>query len=550
MQGGYTSTGISLSSATADKAKPSPSLERAPKILIPLAFIMVLALSIRILAAFYSRGYAFHDDHFDVIEIAQHWLTGIPDWLHEDLPPRHSMFYVGPHYILFYACEYLGISDPGNKMLIVRLLHGLYSILIVYYGYKITEKLSGQRDARLAGLMLALMWFMAFMSVRNLVEMVCIPPSLAAFYLILKSQGRPRDFFLAGFLFGLAFVFRYHTILLASGMGLVWLQQRQYRAIRYCLAGFLLVVTLIQGTIDYLFFDYPFHSVITYFGFNAQHAYAYTSGPVYRHLLTIQGFLVPPVSVFLLMGYIRAARLAPALWWGGMIFFVLHSLFPNKQERFMLPLLPLVMILGLNGWQQFVWVSRFWQPRRKLLAYCWSFFWILNLAAALALCFTHTKKSRIAPLSYLKTRQHLSGILLESGPHPPKMPPLFYLGHLAAQVEDFRQAPKKRWLAFKSGQALSADFVMVYSLYDAKPLDSLRSEFLSSYLPNYIVMTGQVKRAARLQRLQSLFPQGLQLIHSISPSCYDRVLHLLNPQAHRNEQVQIYRVLPPAKPAF
>jgi hypothetical protein len=512
------------------------------RILIPFSLILLLALAVRVVAAFFSRGYAFHDDHFDVITIAQHWVEGVPDWLNEDLPPRHSMFYVGLHYVLFYICDYLGFSSPDGKMILVRLLHGIYSTLIVYFGYKITEKLAGPRNARLVGLMLALMWFMPFMSVRNLVEMVSIPPCLAAFYLVLRKPGRAWAFFGAGALFGLAFVFRYHTVLLAAGIGLVLLYHRQWRAIAGWLLGFGLVAAGIQGSIDYVFFDYPFHSVVTYFQFNADHAREYTSGPIYRYLITVLGFLVPPVSVFLLVGYARTARLAPMLFGGGLLFFVVHSLFPNKQERFILPLLPLIIILGVVGWQQFVPFSRFWQRRKKLLAYCWGFFWILNLLAAGALCLTYTKKSRVAPLVYLGEKEHLRGILMESGPHGGKMPPLFYLGRMAAQAEDFKSDEKKRWGGFKAGASLPAGFVMVYSLNDDKPLDTLRAQIIGAYQPDYVVMVGQDDKARRLQRLRSLYP-NLQPEHTISPSRYDQVLHWLNPRIHKNEQVQIYRII-------
>jgi hypothetical protein len=512
------------------------------RVLIPLSLILLLAVSIRVLAAFFSWGYAYNDDHFDVIAIAQHWVEGIPDWLQKGAPPQHSMLYVGLHYILFYGCELLGFTHPAGKMIVVRLLHGFYSTLIVYFGYQITATLAGPREARLVGLMLALMWFMPFMSVRNLVEMVCIPPYLAAFYLILQSQGRARFYFWAGVLFGLAFVFRYQSLLLAAGIGLVLLHQRQWRPLAWWLAGFGLLVTLVQGTIDYVFFDYPFESIVTYFGFNARHAHHYTTGPVYRHLLTVLGFLVPPVSVYLLVGYARTARRAPILFWGGLLFFVAHSLFPNKQERFILPLLPLLIILGVIGWQQWVPASRFWQGRRKLLAYSWGFFWVLNLVAALALCFTYNKKSRIAPLLYLADKDHLQGILLESGSQGPKPLPLFYLGRRAAEAEDFRKDAEKRWGRYKSGTPLPADFVMVYRLNEAKPLDSLRAELIWPYLPDYVVMVGQQDLARRLQRLRHFYP-GLRLDHTISPSWYDQLLHRLNPRVHPDEQVRIYRIV-------
>ncbi|WP_026462155.1 glycosyltransferase family 39 protein [Adhaeribacter aquaticus] len=513
--------------------------------LIPLSAILIIALLIRVAAAFFSRGYAFHDDHFDIIRIAQDWVYGLPVWLNEDMPPRHSMFYAGIHYGLFFFFDKIGFTNPDGKMIVVRLLHGLYSLLIVYFGYKITELLSHQRNARIVGLMLALMWFMPFMSVRNLVEMVCIPPFLAAFYLLLKNQKGQKGsvYFWAGALFALAFVLRYHTLLLAGGVGIVLLYQKQWRRLLLFIVGFILLASLIQGTIDVIFFDYPFHSVVTYFFYNTDHAQDFSSGPVYRFLLTILGFLVPPLSVYLLVGFTRMAKIAPMLFWGGVIFFVAHSLFPNKQERFILPLLPVIMILGVIGWQGYVRQSRFWLRRRKLLAASWSFFWIINFIAATALAFTYTKKSRVAPLVYLSEKQNLKGILLEFGNHSLKMPPLYYLGRMSAEAEDFDKDEKHIWAKYKTTLPLPKNFVMVYSLNDKKPLDSLQAEIKPRYKPAYLVVVGQDELDKRLKRIHHLYPK-IKLENTVEPSLYDQLLHRLNPRVHKDEHVRIYQILP------
>ncbi len=523
---------------TADKAGPHN------RVMISLPIIMLIAFVIRMLAAFFSKGFAFHDDHFDVITIAQNWLYGLPSWLHEPLPPRHSMFYTGIHYSLFYLMESLGLTNPDIKMTIVRVLHGLYSLLIVYYGYKITERLSNHANARIVGLMLALIWFMPFMSVRNLVEMVSIPPYLAAFYYMLKTDERNRKwhFLWAGALFALAFVLRYHTVLFLAGAGVVLLYYRQWKEILWLSLGFLFMAMLVQGTIDLVFFDYPFHSVVTYLMYNIENSHNYSTGPIYRFALTILGFLVPPISVFLLLGYSRVAKLAPMLFWASLIFFVAHSLFPNKQERFILPLFPLIMILGVIGWQDFVRTARFWQKRTKLLAASWSFFWIINVLAALGMAFTYTKKSRIAPLVYLSERPSMDAVLLEFGNHSMKQPPLFYLNRMAAEFQDYHFNQKRDWDEYKAGRPLPDDFVMMYSLNGEKSLDSLQSELsLYPYQPDYVVVVGQSDLEKRLARINALYP-SLELEKTISPSLYDRILHFLNPRVHKDERVRIYRV--------
>ncbi|MEJ8803225.1 glycosyltransferase family 39 protein [Pontibacter sp. H249] len=521
-----------------------PSQERY---LMPLSVILVIALVIRMVAAVFSKGYAFSDDHFDVITIAQGWLDGLPLWLNEPMPPRHSMLYALLHYALFYVLEAVGIFSPEVKMTVVRVLHGLYSLLIVYFGYKITERLSNKANARLVGLMLALVWFMPFMSVRNLVEMVCIPPFMAAFYLMLKQDQRAdkrlMPYFWAGILFALAFTFRYHTVLFGAGAGLVILYRRQWKEAVSLFIGFAIGAMLIQGTIDVIFFDYPFHSIVAYFLFNTENAYDYSTGPFYRFAITILGFLVPPVSAFLMLGYTRTARLAPAMFWGGLIFFVAHSLFPNKQERFILPLLPLVMILGVIGWQDFVRTSGFWNKRRKLLAASWGFFWVLNILAAVGLAFTYTKKSRVAPLVYLSEKQDMDAIVLEFGNHSIKNPPLFYLNRLSTDYDVYIEE-NKLWDDYKNGEkVLPEEFVMVYTLNGDKTTAALDSAIQATpYKPDYVVVVGTKDMEERMARLNILFP-NLKPEHTITPSLYDKLLHFLNPRVHKNESVQIYEVV-------
>lgn len=517
--------------------------------LVPLSFILLLALLIRMAAAFFSKGFAFSDDHFDVITIAQGWLDGLPLWLNEPMPPRHSMLYVLVHYAILYILEAMGIYSPETKMTVVRVLHGLYSLLVVYFGYKLTERLSNTQNARLVGLMLALVWFMPFMSVRNLVEMVCIPPYLAAFYLMVKQEQADRrrvmPYIWAGALFALAFTIRYHTVLFGAGAGLVLLYRRQWREAGAMLFGFAVAAFLVQGVIDIIFFDYPFHSIVAYFIYNSENATNYSTGPVYRFALTVLGFLVPPVSVFLVLGYARTARLAPKLFWGGLIFFVAHSLFPNKQERFILPLLPLIMILGVIGWQQFVQTSAFWHRRRRLLAFCWIFFWALNILAAVGMAFTYTKKSRVAPLVYLSEKPDLDGVVLEFGNHSVKKPPLFYLGHMSAEYDKYVTDDDMVWEEYLQGRKqLPADFVMAYTLNEDKSPQQLRQEITASpYKPDYIIVVGTDDMEERMARLRSLFP-NLKLEHTITPSLYDRLLHFLNPRVHKDEHVQLYQVLP------
>ncbi len=512
----------------------------------PLTIVLGIALLIRLLAAFFSKGYAFSDDHFCVIRPAQYWLYGFPFWLDMDHPPLHSMTYAGLHYLLFDGLTQLGITQATTKMLIARLLHALYSLLTVYFGYKITLQLTNKEVARKAGLLLALLWFMPFLSVKNLVEMVCIPICLAGFYGLLKAhQSGSRTsslWFWAGVCFGIAFVLRLHTILFAGGVGLVMLYRRQWLGSLWFTLGYLLAAASIQGAIDAYFFDYPFHSLVSYFTYNANNAYNYVTGGPEKFFFTIIGFLVPPISLFLLYGFVRARKIAPMLFVAALVFFIFHSAFPNKQERFILPMLPLIVILGTIGWEQFIVKSAFWQKRDKLLKACWVFFWVLNLTAALGLSLTYSKKSRIAPLLYLSEKSDLQAVLIEGQKVP--MPPVFYLDRLAAHYEVFRGDELGTLPVNPTKEQLSPNYPLVFTWGENKDIVAIEAEIQQTQQrPNYLVLIGQKDLQSRLAGISQLFPdQTITLETSIQPALYDRILHFLNPHVHQDEYVSIYRV--------
>src|SRR6185369_4498949 len=96
----------------------------------PLRVILFSGLVFRVIAALFSQGYGFSDDHFLVIEVAQQWVDGIDTkgwmpWNGNLTASGHSLFYPGLHYLLFLLLKYIGVTDPVIKMYIVRFLHAI-----------------------------------------------------------------------------------------------------------------------------------------------------------------------------------------------------------------------------------------------------------------------------------------------------------------------------------------------------------------------------------------------------------------------------------------
>ncbi|NQX92893.1 MAG: glycosyltransferase family 39 protein [Flavobacteriales bacterium] len=352
----------------------------------PLTSILLVALAIRLIAVFFAQGYLMHDDHFLVVEPASSWVVGEDhnNWLPENMKPgsdAHSVnfTYVGTQYVLLKALYSIGIEDPKTQMYWVRFIHALYSLLIVFFGFKIAHRLSNLKTARTVGLILALLAFMPNFAIRNLVEMMCIPPLMWSLWMLVKynDHQKLKGFLLAAIGVGIATGMRYQCGVFGVGIGLGLLLKKEWKGFFILGGGSLLVFFLAQSP-DLFIWGEPFKQLRSYIEYNLEKSGDYPNGPWYRYILTTVGFLLPPVSIFLLIGFFREARKYPEIFWPAFIFIVFHSLFPNKQERFILPALPVIITLGMVGWNNIA-VAKEWTLKRLSTQWFWLFSLLLTL---------------------------------------------------------------------------------------------------------------------------------------------------------------------------
>ena len=485
----------------------------------PLESIIFIAAIIRLLAAIFSKGYAMSDDHFVVVHTAQRWVDGYNNWFDTDQPSHHSLVYPGLHYIFFYLLKTIGITDPQFKMLLVRLIHAGYSMLIVYYGYLITLKLSNERNAKQVGIILSLFWVLPFMSVRNLIEVVCIPPMLIGYYLSLigNEKGKNKYWLYTGLTFGIAFVFRYQTLLLTGSIALVLLFKQQWKKL-YCYAiGVILTIFFIQGMVDWIAWGYPLASFFQYIGFNIEHRFDYTIGPWYKYVLIIIGVFIPPISFLLIYGVGRMWRKIEIMFWPVLIFLIFHSYFPNKQERFMLPILPFIIILGIIGLNDILTTSKFWKYHKKLIKGSWIWFWIINSIFLVLFTFTYSKRSLVESFTYLSEKDDLNGLIIEYNRDNMPWFPRYYLT---------KKVPIYRFSINKSGEQFKETII------------SAKAEF-----PNYILFFGNEDIENRIKRIERLFVVQLEFDQRINPSLIDSILYALNPKHNRNLTSLIYKIV-------
>lgn len=487
----------------------------------PLVLIIWVAAILRLIAVLFAKGWGMLDDHFLVIEIAQSWVDGgnfnhwLP-WSPENKGPTgHTFFYAGIHFLIFSFFKIIGLTDPQIKMLLVRLIHAAFSMIVVVLGYKISEKLSGKNAAKWVGILLAALWFMPWISVRNLVEVVAIPFLFLSVWALVKTE-KPYHWKIvlwAGFIAGVAFSVRYQTILFAGGIGLALLLQKQFKEGIIYGIGYFLAVAVFQGLPDFFIWGVPFAEFIEYTRYNVEYRFDYLTGEWYNYLLVIAGLLVPPFSLLLFRGFIFRWRQHLIIFLPTLIFLAFHSYFPNKQERFILTIVPFFILLGTIGWYELSSKNRFLIRQAKVLRFLYGLFIVLNLVLLAGVTTMYSKRAQVEAMTYLSRYENIETILVENSDRKNMMlMPQFYLG---------------QWV----------NFYGVTSENPAKKLIDISNRPTPDPAFLLFVRTDQLKE--RVAELQAIYPQ-IAYETTIQPGFVDELLHRINPY-NKNEVIVIYR---------
>jgi hypothetical protein len=463
-----------------------------------------------------------YDDHFFAIEPAYAVMSGFDcdnSLPHSGKPLviAHSFLYPELNSLIFYFCHILKMANPQSLMLVIRIVHAFFSMLTVYFGLRITKKLAGLEAAKISGMLLALYWFMPILSVHNLFEMACLPfIVVASWFIVRKSTASGGDAILAALFMGIAFSFRYQTLVFAVGIGIALLLLKNWRAALLFGFGYFIFAIGIDAISEYIIGEKPLKELVNYYQYNILHRYDYIKLPWFMYLLTIGGLLIPPISLFLLFGFLKSWKKNLLLSLPTIILLVFHSSFPNKQERFILPVIPFLIILGLAGWREFYLQSGFWKRNMRLYSGLLTWFWGINLILLMITVFTYTKRSNTESLSWLYNHGKDKRFIEEkSTGNDFLILPVFYLGRCdkyltyvkSDNIENFRAAIKK---------------------------------MPSEERPGFILFFGREALNERVVNMQKVFPL-LNRETVIESGLVDKVLQLLNP-INKNEDCYIYSI--------
>ncbi len=134
-----------------------------------------------------------------------------------------------------------------------------------------------------------------------------------------------------------------------------------------------------------------------------------------------------------------------------LFFIIFHSVFPNKQERFIITILPFIIIGGMIGWHQII--KNIENKPRLCLWHraSWVFFWIINFILLIPVSTMYSKKARVEAMVHLSQYNDLKYFIIDDvNKSILRAPPVFYLENWAHystlmeydDLEAFKDKPK------------------------------------------------------------------------------------------------------------
>ena len=485
----------------------------------PLPFLLLFGLLIRLIAAFFSKGFLTLDDHFNFVVDADMISRGFP------LPHDYKDSPLYPYFgaIIMTIGRTLGNSSPDIEILTIRLVQGILSLFVIYFVYKILESKTDKNLASIGGLMATTLFIIPIMAVHQFEEALCQIPLLAAIWILQKKEKRnlfnPISIIIAGMLMGIGMILRFPMISFVGIFTIGLLFQKSTRQYFFAFLIGILLVASAQATINIFIneeFGYSFYRNFSWIFKNPDdlfHTSGYPAGPPWRYLLTLIAIFIPPFSILFLYSTLRGSKIFSLIGISTLSFFIAHSIIANKQERFLLPIIPLLIILGVAGLPD---IKKWFVKKQLIKVYrgIWIYFWILNSIMLALTLFHYGKKDRIEPFVYIQSQHNATGIIIVQYDYE-FLVPSYYLGNTTLPLF---------W--FLDRKNFNEEFQEVTN---------------SKTVINYIVFYGESIE-------QYIFPfeqalgKRLKLEKEISPSLGDWIAHYFNPKYNRIKTASVFSI--------
>ncbi len=319
--------------------------------------IFFVAIIIYAITAFYSTGYYHADEHYQIIEFAGAKLgtNAAHEQAWEFEAASRQTIQPAICYVVFAALKIINISDPYVKALILRFITAILALGIIQFFVRTFLFSVKEKYQKVYIFLSYFLWFLPAINIRFSGETWSGLLFLLA--LAITQSKLYRKYFIVGAVLGLAFLFRFQTIFLSLGLVVFLLVAEKIsikNLLRIVLAGGL--IQLLGIAIDTWF--YGKFVVTTWEYFNKQIvediASEFGTEPWYFYLkeMITAPFWVFGVIIAVSFTFVLIKSPRNILIWCIIPFVLIHSLVAHKEVRFLLPLVNLIPLLIVLGFQK------------------------------------------------------------------------------------------------------------------------------------------------------------------------------------------------------
>lgn len=307
--------------------------------------VAVMGLAIRVALALFSDQIHWPDEVFKTLEQAHRLVFGYGYVPWEFRFGAGSWILPGFLSVWLFACKLLHLDQPHIYIPLVKAVMCVLSTSLIYSAYLVGRNLASERAGRLAAILVAFWYELVYFAHK------ATPEALATYLLVgalacavLKADQRKPMLF--GFLAALALVLRLQYLpavaILILYVGFAWKKNELLKS-----GGVFLAVILMAGFVDYLTWGQFFISHYNNYLFSGAYGLSKMWGtpPVsyYSTSLMVTSAGIFGVAGFMCLTRIRRVWLPFAC---ASSIFLIHSLVPHKEYRFVLVVIPLWLILA------------------------------------------------------------------------------------------------------------------------------------------------------------------------------------------------------------
>lgn len=368
-----------------------------------LKWLWVLGLGLVLAVGFFNQGIIALDDYSEGFArfIPAQNITFTQNLESAGIRlPFQSVFLLSLSKLALYS----GLTHPLNQVRFVLMFLG--ALVFSIQTYCAIHFFKGPTKRFLALFFSSFYFLLPLLYTRPLIEnMSGAFVTLSAFFAFSFYQtGKSRWVLASVFSLAIASLFRFQTGVCVLAIALMVFFSKDKRAWATLGLASLISFTL-TGLLD-LALTGGFHrSLLAYFEYNLHHSSTYGTTPFYTFILLFLGLSIPPSFLGRYQGLIwrreYAALSSPLLFF--VAFLLAHSAIPHKEERFIIPILPLFLVLLVPLANYWIFQER---CRWRILYFCLLNFSLLPLA-----CFSTPQRNVISLVKYVDNNPRIKTVV-------------------------------------------------------------------------------------------------------------------------------------------